>query len=113
MQIFLKFVSPVILPAVHVHHREIQHVVHALLDFSYNGSDFNACFPVLMDYMVMVQLICAYFAITRAEPAQGLDQISALSVPMNILEVRLFASMHANRASSQLLENVYLAIKNV
>lgn len=125
MQIFLNLVSPVTLPVVHVHHREIQHVVHAQLDFTYNGSDFRACFPVLMDYMVMVQLTCAYFAITRAKLAQVLDQTRALYVPNHILEVHLFASRHANRANSMLLSNhrkkaqirapgnAYLAIKNV
>ena len=61
----------------------------------------------------MMQLICACFAITRAELVVGLDQINAKYVPSVILEVNLFASNHANQANSLSRENAYLAIKNV
>lgn len=88
-------------------------MVRALVDFTYNGSGFHVCLDVWMDNIVMMQLICACFAITRAELVVGLDQINAKYVPSVILEVNLFASNHANQANSLSRENAYLAIKNV
>lgn len=88
-------------------------MVLALVDFTYNGSGFHVCLDAWMDNMVMMQLICACFAITRAELVKGLDQINAMYVPSVILEVNLFASNHANRANLLSRENAYLAIKNV
>lgn len=76
-----KFASHAISHAVLVLHLGIQHVVLALQDTSWNGLVSPVDMDVLMENMVILQLICVFFAITLARLVRVLVLISAQNAP--------------------------------